>query len=285
MASKQVARRGVAVRAVGAATRKFGAKLAESLIKTLLPVLQEGEVMPDLELVTVLTARKLDQNYEKLVDANLKSELEAADDAEPRARRTDFEDRTRELLVSTRSTVQDLYGEVGLKAFKLEDPPPSGPALLQYADTVIVALGKRPVLPTPKTRAIVFHPEIVVEELRELDEGFRTGLNDVARERAELAQATVERAAALETNDAEFIQLATFVEALARAAGESELADRIRPSTREPGLLAEQPEDDATDPSATDPTTVTTTTTTTAKAATKAKVTDPGLPGADPFES
>ncbi|MFO0713368.1 MAG: hypothetical protein U0353_26180 [Sandaracinus sp.] len=272
MASKQVVRRERSTLAVATALDQFGGAIGTGLGTMLTPALEAGEVMPDLTLLTRLLKRTLTSRLQAFVVANAASELEAADDAEPRERRDRLEAELRARVTAARAAVSDLYGTPGLAVYQLSIPPQSGPApLARYARAVVDALRTpRPDLkPKMATRALVFQASAFADELAPIVDQLDAALADVARERAEAAQATLTRSAALEANDAAFIALAGLVEAMARAAGQHDLANRIRPSTREPGVLVDEPAppaDDAVDP-----------------AVTPKPATDPGSPGADPF--
>lgn len=273
MSSKGVVRRERSTLAVVKATEQFGGDIGAALAALLRPELQSGEAMPDLALVTTLVKRALSRRIEALVKANDASELELSDDAEPRARRDRLDAAIRRHISAARATVSDLYGAEGLAAYKITAPPETGAApLVRYATAVVQALrAPRAALTTVfVSSAISFSAAALAHDLAPLITELERALDDVAREKAEAAQVTVVRSAAVADNDTAFVALAGLVEAMARAAGRHELADRIRPSAREPGVLLEEPEgpvDDVVVP------------------VTPKPAIDPGMPGADPFES
>jgi hypothetical protein len=253
---------------------QFGAEVGASLGTMMRPALLPGETMPDYALMSVLAKRILLDRFTKFVAANAASELEAADDAEPRERRDRLEVEVRSLVQAARAAVGDLYGAPGLAVYQLTLPAETGPVpLARYARNVVDALRvPRPELrPKIASRALSFNASGFAEELAPVVDQLDAALADVARERAEMTQATLARTAALTANDEVFMAVVGLAEAMARAAGKSELADRIRPSVREPGILVDEPEgpvDDVADP-----------------AVTPKPPTDPGSPGADPFDS
>jgi hypothetical protein len=272
MGSKQLVRRERSTLAVIKATDQFGPSIGTALAELLRPALAAGETLPDLSFAIVLAQRTLQRQLDAFVAANTASEIELADDAEPRERRDKLEAEIRAHISAARAVVSDLYGAAGLAAFKLTSPAEPGPAAAaRYATTLIEALrAPRPELRTVlATRAVSFQPAALADDLAPLVTALQRALEDVARERAEAAQVTVARNAALAANDASFMALAGLIEAMARAAGKHEVADRIRPSTREPGILVDEPVTpaDDTEPSAPKP------------------VSDPNKPGADPFGS
>lgn len=272
MASKQVVRRERSTLAVAKAVEQFIPSIGDSLIHTLRPQLAAGETMPDVALLGMLVKRTLEVRLADFVKANAASEAEASDDVEPRERRDRIEVELRRRMQGVRAVVSEFYGSQGLSLYQLTAPPDAGPApLARYARAVVDALRTpRPDLQlTHATRGLAFQPNVFADEMGPLVDQLETAVADVARERVELAQATVTRSAALAANDTAFVALAGLIEAMARAAGQHELADRIRPSAREPGVLLDEPVapvDDAADP-----------------VVRPNPVTDPGSPGADPF--
>jgi hypothetical protein len=115
--------------------------------------------------------------------------------------------------------------------------------LLNYAETVVDAL-KRPGLvlaPVLATGATQFDAAAHAAVLEPLVANLRTALADVSREAAELSTTLIAKNKALEINDRNFISIAGIVERMARGAGLGEVADRIRPSTANPGVLIEVP--------------------------------------------
>jgi hypothetical protein len=276
MGSKQAVRRERSTLVVNKSIDQFRQPIADALTGLLRPALASGETMPDVALLIVLANRTLDARLKAFLAANTASELEAADDAEPRERRDRLEAEVRSLCQTARAAVDSLYGTPGLAIYQLTSPAESGPApLARYARNVVDSMRiPRPELkPKLATRGISFDASAFADEIGPLVDQLDVALADVARERAEAAQATIARSAALTANDQAFVALAGLVEAMARAAGQLDVADRIRPSRNEPGVLNDEPEgpvEDATDPAVTPQ---------------PNPVTDPGSPGADPFDS
>ncbi len=272
MGSKQAVRRERSSLVVTKSLDQFGQPIADALTGLLRPALGAGETMPDVGLVIRLANRTLETRLQAFLAANSASELEAADDAEPRERRDRLEAELRSLCQAARTAIDNLYGAAGLAIYQLTLPAESGPApLARYARSAVGAMRiPRPELKTKlATRGLSFDASVFAGEMAPLVDQLDTALADVARERAEAAQATIARTAALTAYDTAFVALAGLVEAMARAAGQLEVADKIRPSRNEPGILNDEPEapvDDAADP-----------------VVTPNPVTDPGSPGADPF--
>lgn len=274
MGSKQAVRRERSTLVVNKSLDQFGPPIADALTGLLRPALRPGETMPDVALLIALVNRTLDARLKAFVATNTASELEAADDVEPRERRDRLEAELRVLCQAARTAVEHLYGAPGLALYQLTQPAETGPVpLARYARNVVNSLRvpRTELKLKLATRGISFDANALADEVTPLVDQLDVALADVARERAEAAQATIARNAALTANDTAFVSLAGLVEAMARAAGQLDVADRIRPSRNEPGVLNDEPEgpiEDAVEP-----------------VVRPNPVTDPGSPGADPFGS
>jgi hypothetical protein len=70
-------------------------------------------------------------------------------------------------------------------------------------------------------------------------EQVRAALQEVAKEVREAEQTQAAKNAAVEAYDRRFSRVANLLQALLRFAGQDELAEKVRPSTRRPGVTAE----------------------------------------------
>ena len=251
------------------------ATIGATLAARYAPYLRAGETMPDFALVYRLGGRLIEDRVTKLVDANLALEQEATDDAEPRARRDASEAALRERVSFVRSQVIGIFGDPGLRAYAFWEPLPTGPeALESYAVSVVKSLGQPKVVPTAVSRSATFSAEAAAQELRPLIDALHVALDHVAKERSELSTAQLAKNDAMRANDTDFIAVNGLTEAGARAAGRHDIADRLQPSRRDPGVLAD------TDEPAVDPATP-------GSAAAPGGPTsppiEPGMPGSSPF--
>jgi len=243
--AKQVDDREKAARVVGAGIAEHSPAMARALMDELRPFADDG-VVPDVELLLKLIGRAVAAPASKLVAANEVHERELGDDAEPRSRRDNVDGDLRPRVSRLRTLVDGAYGAAGLAQLRLVEAPGPGPdALRSYVRTASAALVNPDVKLTPLdegaadiklgTFAATFAP---------LLDALETALNDVARERREGETSLVAKQDAMQEHDRKFARWVAVVEYIARAAGHDKLANRLRPSTREPGVLAE-PIDDA----------------------------------------
>ena len=192
MASKQVVRRERSTLAVAKAVEQFIPSISDSLITAVRPQLAAGETMPDVALLGILIKRTLEVRLADFVKANAASEAEASDDVEPRERRDRLEVELRGRMQGGRAVVSEIYGANGLAIYQLTAPADAGPApLARYSRAVVDALRTpRPDLqPKTSARGFAFQPTTFADDIAPLVDQLETALADVARERAELAQA------------------------------------------------------------------------------------------------
>ena len=203
-----------------------------------------GQPAVDVGAYLEQCADTLKYGMQLLTAASAAHTQEALDDSEPRERRDRCERALRDHLTPVRKVVDGIYGDPGLRTLGFWEPLPSTvDVLLNYAETVVDAL-KRPGLvlaPVLATGATQFDAAAHAAVLEPLVANLRTALADVSREAAELSTTLIAKNKALEINDRNFISIAGIVERMARGAGLGEVADRIRPSTANPGVLIEVP--------------------------------------------
>ena len=276
--AKQVVDRDRSSRIVVAAIEQHGAAIGAALGDALAPYAREERTeVPDLAKFLHLLGRLLSSRAIKLVKASDAHEQEATDDAEPRERRDDNDRELRQELSGLRTTVQGVFGDAGLRALAMWDPLPPGPdPLSRYAHNVQTALSKPGLALTPHRHpgAFEFRSAVYASSLQTRLEALDKALADVSRERAEADTTLVAKTEAMAAHDRDFVRFAGLVEQAARAAGKTDLADRIRPSNGDPGVLLD-PGDPTKDPiavvgraSPTDPAT---------------PRIEPGMPGSSPF--
>lgn len=152
MASKMVADRLKLRKIVVGAVTANAPKVTATLAERLTPLLQEGEVLPDLQLFQELLMRLVQQEGQELVakdDANLLELL----DINPRDRRDQLAADVYAELVSLRESAVGLYGLegarklLGFSGSTAEDPE----MLLRQANQAMARLRSADV-PTPESR-------------------------------------------------------------------------------------------------------------------------------------
>lgn len=278
--AKQVDDRERSSRVVAAAIEQHASTIASKVRDLLAPIAAEdGGAVPDIERFLKLSGKLLTSRSLTLVRASNAHDREMADDAEPRDRRDSRESSVRARLGGLRLNVQGAFGDAGLRALALWEPIPPGPGPLKnYAQSVLNALVQPGVtlVPLHADDAFEFKPAKAVDSLRALLAELTTALDDVARESVEFDTTLLAKSAAMAAHDRDFVSFAGVIERLALIAGLPELAERIRPSGREPGVLANPVEPgaagDPVAPSAGTP----------ARAPATPPVA-PGMPGSNPF--
>lgn len=279
--AKQVIDREKSSGIVVAAVRQHGGPIAQAITLALAPFLR-GRPMPDVALLVELVGDLVAHNAAALVEASEAHDRELSDDAEPRARRDDREKALRPAVTRLRTLVEGTYGEPGLQALGLFAPPEPGPdAIRSYARAACKALVDPAVVLVPVNApgVVELRPAAYAALLLPMVEALDTAITHVARERKEADTTLLGKQDALTAHDHSFVRFAGLIEQFARAAGLDALADRIRPSGRDPGVLAEPlpeplPEEGAL-PSPARPTAT--------DAATPKVRIPPGMPGASPF--
>jgi hypothetical protein len=252
MPSKQVVDRQKSARAVIAAGETHAPKIAAELEALLAPHLHQGEQLPDIKLLAALVARSLAASTDQIIAADEAHLSELADDGAPRAARDETAAALYTTLVELREWLTALFGAAAVRALGFSSDTPRDPvALARFAGEIAGALTTAK-LPKPKRPGVTWDAAAAAAEIIAARDTLNAHLGDVAREIRE-AQATVSaKNAALASYDERFTRAAGFYSGLFRLAGETELADRVRPSRRRPGTIEEA--DEATpEPSAETP--------------------------------
>jgi len=249
---KQVVDRKRSSRRVVGALGKNKDVIVAALRELLTPAAERlGKPVPKLEVLVELLAETLRYRTETLVDTSEAHEQEGLDDAEPRRIRGVTEKDAREQISGVRKVVEGLYGDAGLRALGLWEPlPPTPDQLAAYGATVANALSRKDLVLVPmrKSKAATFDAAIVATELKEVLRPLEAALGAVANEANELDGTKVRKDQAMAAHNVAFTRITAIVEQMARLAGLNDLADRLRPSPSEPGVLVDVGEqDDAED--------------------------------------
>lgn len=240
MSSKQVTDRSKSALAVATAGRTHAANVTTALHALFAPRLAPGESMPDVPLLLELAARTLDDANKEMVAADEAHLRELADDAPSRDARDEASDRISSELVGLREWIVGLYGQKALERFGFSGPTPSDPvASSRYASIVVKALqDQSSPWPKPRQLGLNWDPTENIARLVSLRTELDGHLQDVAREVRE-GQATQQaKNEAIASYDERFGRVAAFLVGIFRLAGESALAERVRPSTRRHGQTA-----------------------------------------------
>lgn len=170
----------------------------------------------------------------ELNQAALAHDAEKKDDAAPREARDTARDEGVELAVDYREVLTGVYGSKHLPMFGFTGPTPSEPLAVQkFLEGVAVAM-KTVTVPEARIET-TFAPAGAARKFATVARRIETAIADVNREARELEVSQVAKDRAQTENDRVFTALGGAGVALLRLVGQSELADRLRPSARRPG--------------------------------------------------
>lgn len=253
MASKQVIDRQKAADAVCAVAGTYEARLRTGIASVLGPVATAKEVSDAAALLARAATDLLAKSESALVAADEAHAVELADDDGLRANRDALTGQLRDQLVGLRDALVGMYGAKVPEAVGFDGKTPLDPVMLvRFARQIAVALKKPGALPTPKFKTAVLDPVTESASLTDLANRLADAIDAVAEDVRENQVTKTARDAAQASHDPVFSRSANFLSALFALANEPELADRVRPSTRQPGRLASGTDEAAAAPVAVD---------------------------------
>jgi hypothetical protein len=248
MPSKQVVDRKKSADVVAAAADVHATRVAKAVEVALSPFLEKGEQMPDVKGLSVLVGKWLSNKSAAMTTADEAHIHELSDDDPVRQARDEAQAALSDELVELREWMTGLFGARAVRSLGFSAETPRDPAALsQFAGEVCKSL-KEKEFPAPKRAEVNWSPAKEATKIEQLRSKLATAIADVAREAREAQGTLANKNAALAEYDDAFRRASPFLEGLFTLAGETDLANRVRPSTRRPGQteeLAPQPEPDA----------------------------------------
>ncbi len=241
MPAKLVTDRQKSATAVGAAATTHAARVAKSFTETLSPVLKKNQSPPDIEGLMLTVAEWLANAASEMVKTDEAHTHELSDDDEPRRRRDEAQAALYEELVSLRDLINGFYGAAATRMLGFSSGTPrDATALSRFAGEVSKALREKE-LPAPKRAdtTVKWSPAKTADEIDKLRKKLDEALTDVAREIREAQGTLVNKNDALDAYDSAFSRTANLLAGLFMFAGETALAERVRPSTRRLGQTEE----------------------------------------------
>jgi hypothetical protein len=232
MPSKQVADRQKSVTAVLAAIQVHG-PLVDAGLHDLL-----GAEAPSIQPLLQACAGALTRHADLLAQADAQHDAELADDDGLRDARDRATDATYEGVLKLRKTVDALFGAATLTALGLSGTTPRDPALLVTFTRQAAGQLRLVTVPAPQIEGAVFDTAAQADKLESLAALLDGAWQAVAREVREGEATQVHKDQAMARHDAVFTRTAGLVEAVFRLAGQDSLADKVRPSRRQPGRTA-----------------------------------------------
>ena len=242
MASKQVTDRGRSSSQVVATVETNAAEVNRKLRGLLERHLQSGEAMPDFALFVTLIARHLTSAADLLNAADLVHESEIGDDVQPRVERDEAETDLRDSAINYRNAISVGYGDAAARAHGVGSAAPPDPrGLVRYAKDFHAGLIDPKRSPATPTRGgVVVDRAVIARELAPRIARLDAALESVDREAAELKLTQTAKDNAVAANDTAFSGVANAMEGLLILAGRRDLAARVRPSARRPGIVDEE---------------------------------------------
>lgn len=233
MPSKQVTdRQKAAILVISSAQRN------EAVIAEKLQALFGVEPAATRGLVSGLAAT-IERELGTVVDADHAYLAELGDDDPVRLGRDRHAELLQQDLTLLRETVAAAFGEEAVGGLGFAGRTPQDPVQLHNLATLVLKRLPEWQPPAPRIEDIQFRPERWTARLAPTHASLGGALQAVARERREADEALVAKNRALEGYDRTFSVAANLLSGLLEAAGESDLARRVRPSRRSPGRTLE----------------------------------------------
>ncbi len=254
MLSKLVAEREQSGRTVGAAFQTHGPTAARLLGEVLRESVASGETAPDIAHFVTLLQRHLERSRQTMTEADQAHTRELGDDAVGRDARDAAKASVLSLVNSIRLALTSRFGQDFGGRLGASGPAPTTPSdVLSWGKKFHDALSSL-ALPAVDLDADdnddvgTFSKEAAVRKLGQRLTALDESLGEVARETREAESTQAAKDKAVAAYDRTFSVTAGLLEVLLRFAGETSLANRVRPSTRRPGTTAQADGGTPTDP-------------------------------------
>lgn len=244
MAARMVVQRERSATSVRSALDAFSERVGAKLTALTASQVGEGEKAPDWAYSMRLLGRALAQGAEAMRKADDAHEQELADDAAPRDARDVAVTKLYDAVVALREVATGLYTSKVLPSLGLVGSTPRDPVLLvRYAENVVDKLGKV-ALPASRVANAAIDTAGVGCSLQGLVDELSAAVADVGREEREAQLTLSTKRAAIAAHDTLFGGVATVTEGLLRLVSENDLAEKVRPSARRPGVTVENEDGD-----------------------------------------
>jgi len=242
MLSKMITRRQKSASDVEGAIQHHGPKAATLAGHFLGQYLQEGETLPDLELLQRLYGRALSDHHTRIVTIDESRIAGLRRTMGPRDRRDAAAREVGDELLLLRDTFDRFFGSKATKQLlAIEAPFDRDPVSLSRLARRAVGVLRSDSLELPPSRVPV-SPDLsrwasqLEDPLQKLD----AALAEIQKERRGAEDMLEEKHDAIEAYDRLFLRIARMQEAFFRFAGMEGHANRVRPSARRPGLTLEE---------------------------------------------
>ena len=242
--SKETSDREKACRFLLAAFFQQGPEISRLLVETLRPHRRDADPEPDFFATVVALGRALEDAIGRVVAAdNVLFAANAVLDATITLR----EDKTSQLsrlIIGLRGACNALFVDLsvqrlGFDTRTFQDPVP----LLIQADRVVESLSCEPIEGEHVFEDDDFDPTRYAVKVQKKAKELRDALDGVAKARRHADTVLLEKRAVTSDYDQLFLHGARTFESYCRLAGQTELADRVRPSESRPGRTRVAPDE------------------------------------------
>jgi len=244
MASKQVTDRQKSADSVIAGGETHAEAIQQALAELVKPPLKKGEGPPDVGHVVRFSCGLLRAAKDRMVKADEAHEAELSDDPPVRAARESAQAALRLDLVNLREMIIGVYGQPTAAKLFVGSTPEDPVVLSRFAGEVADNF-KKIKLPAPRVKGAKLDADDAIASLTDKRAQLDATLEGVQREVREAQKTLGAKNAAIAAYDRTFTGVATTISGLLLLVGETELAAKLRPSTRRAGQTAEEAGDDA----------------------------------------
>ncbi len=237
-------------RAVLWAIETFGRRLIEILGESYGSLLEEGQAMP-FEVQLVLFKKKLSLLCDRLVSTDRAYRDQKASESLVRGRRDKWVEEVNTDVVGLRQAFTGIYSDDKLAEFGFARRTPQLPAELVEQASHLVTRLDAPELDLTGSRYGDYQldaPHLAAALVRSVG-ALRQADDELAQEERKTEVLMLAKDAALDEYNTGFLWIARTVESLCHLAGLEEVAKRVRPSSRRPGVTARKFDDSEDSPS------------------------------------
>jgi hypothetical protein len=204
-----------------------------------------GEAEGAVRTLLDLAVEKLKGDTDSMVRADEAHLNETADDSAVLSERDEKAAVLRSVLVELRGGASAVYGADFVRKLGFKGETPSDPLALQTLGEQVLANleGAATSPPAPARIGISMDLSAFKTPVTDALTPLGKALEGVAADKRDADQTLVAKQRAMEQYDLTFSTTANLISHMLRAAGETELAGKVRPSTRKPGQTIEDAQD------------------------------------------
>ncbi|MCP3956256.1 MAG: hypothetical protein GY719_00200 [bacterium] len=233
-------------RAVQWAIETYGTRLVDDLGESFGPFLAEGQVMP-FAVQLELFVKMLNRDFDRLVATDRAYRDQKARESVSRGRRETQADNVNKDVIDLRDALKGFYSDDKLAELGFARRTPTVPVeLLEQTSHLVERLNDPELDPSGVSFGDVqLDVANLATELTGSVETFKQDSEALGREVRRTEASKLAKDDAVDRYNTSFLWIARTVESLCRLAGLDEVARRVRPSQRRPGVTArkfEEPE-------------------------------------------